>query len=89
MPTFEEGDRRIDLPEGLTPEEERAVVMALERYFVQESPKPSPWVLQSRIDNVGIGRLQARKYARDPWESPRGAHVRFGVAPVHGRSDVR
>jgi len=40
---FETDDgRKIDVPEGLTPEEERAVLMALERYFVAENPKPAP-----------------------------------------------
>ena len=29
------GDRRFELPEGLSPAEERAVITALERYFVQ------------------------------------------------------
>ena len=42
--------RFIELPEGLTSEEERAILTALERYFQQESPKPNTWVLQGRID---------------------------------------
>ena len=68
-PTRDEGERRITLPEGLSPEEDRAILMALERYFVAESPKPSPWVLQGRIDATGRGRaavppLRARTVAR-------------------------
>ena len=39
-----DGERSFDLPEGLAPEDERAILTALERYFLQESPKPAPWV---------------------------------------------
>jgi hypothetical protein len=56
-----DGERSFDLPDGLTPEDERAILIALERYFLQESPKPAPWVLQGRIDATGLGALQARK----------------------------
>jgi hypothetical protein len=83
-----DGERTFDLPEGLTPEEERAILTALERYFLQESPKPAPWVLQGRIDSTGLGALQARKLSREPWVV-RAAFARRGVAPVHGRGDVR
>jgi hypothetical protein len=38
-----DAERRFDLPDGLTPEEERAILTALERYFLRESPKPAPW----------------------------------------------
>ena len=83
-----DGDRTFDLPDGLTPEEERAILTALERYFLQESPKPAPWVLQGRIDSTGLGALQARKLSREPWVI-RAAFARRGVAPVLGRGDVR
>ncbi len=39
MPIRDEGERRFELPDGLTPEEERAILMALERYFIAESPR--------------------------------------------------
>ncbi|MEO8424009.1 MAG: hypothetical protein ABI595_08860 [Actinomycetota bacterium] len=83
-----DGERRFDLPGGLTPEDERAILTALERYFLQESPKPAPWVLQGRIDATGLGALQARKLSREPW-AVRAVFARRGVAPVNGRSDVR
>ena len=86
---FETDDgRKIDIPGGLTPEEERAVLMALERYFVAENPKPAPWVLQGRIDATGIGALQARKLSREPW-AVRAVFARRGVASLLGRGDVR
>jgi len=84
-----DGDRRLEIPEGLSPAEERAILMALERYFLQESPKPTPWVLQGRVDATGLGALQVRKLAREPWTGVRAAFARRGVAPVHGRGDVR
>ena len=84
-----DGDRRLEIPEGLSPAEERAILMALERYFLQESPKPTPWVLQGRVDATGLGALQVRKLAREPWAGVRAAFARRGVAPVNGRGDVR
>jgi hypothetical protein len=81
--------RAIELPEGLTPEEERAILTALERYFVQESPKPNPWVLQGRLEATGMGKLQVRRYAREPWHRQQAPFARTGVASLHGRSDVR
>ena len=89
MGTIDEGGRRFELPDGLSPEAERAILMALERYFVQESPKPMPWVLQGRIEATGYGRLQVRKYAREPWHGQVAPHARYGVEPMHGRGDVR
>jgi hypothetical protein len=80
---------RFELPDGLSPEEERAILMALERYLLQESPKPMPWVLQGRVEAVGLGQLQVRKLARDPWTEVRAPFARPGVATVVGRGDVR
>ena len=80
---------RFELPEGLAPEEERAVITALERYFVHESPHPTPWVLAGRLDATGVGALQGRRYMEEPWGSPqRHVFVRPGVPPLHGRGDA-
>ncbi len=87
--TLGQGEHRFEIPDGLAPEEERAILMALERYFLQESYKPTPWVLQGRIEATGLGRLQVRRYARDPWAGPQAAHARTGVPPMQGRGDVR
>lgn len=81
-------DRTLELPDGLTPEEERAILVALERYFLQESPKPAAWVLQGRLEATGLGGLQARRYAHEPWHGHPVEFSRKGVAPVNGRSDV-
>ncbi|HYF11809.1 MAG TPA: hypothetical protein VEC09_05865 [Actinomycetota bacterium] len=80
---------RFELPDDLTPAEERAVIRALERYFAQESPHPHPWVLAGRIAASGLGSLQARHYTDAPWEVGTYApFARRGVPPMHGRSDV-
>ena len=82
-------ERRIELPDDITVDEERAILMALERYFSAESPKPNPWVLQGRIDATGYGALQVRKYAREPWHGNKAEFARKGVPPAHGRGDQR
>jgi hypothetical protein len=83
-----EDDRRFELPDGLSPEDERAALMALERYFVEENPKPAPWVLQGRIEATGFGALQVRRFAREPWHGQWVEFARKGVPPMHGRGDV-
>jgi hypothetical protein len=85
----DESERRFELPEGLSSAEERAILMALERYFVRENPKPAPWVLQGRIEATGLGALQARRWAREPWHGQWVEFARKGVPPVEGRGDVR
>ncbi len=84
-------DGRFELPEGLSREEERAILAALERYFLQESPHPHPWVLAGRMDATGQGALQTRRLTDAPWRIPaRRAFSRRGLAPpLHGRGDAQ
>lgn len=83
-------DRRIELPTGLSTDQERAVISALERHFLRESPHPNTWVLAGRLEAIGIGALQARRYAEEPWTATAGApFLRVGVPPFHGRGDAR
>ncbi len=78
-------DRRFEVPIGLTREEERAIVLALERYFLH----PDPWVLAGRLEATGYGALQARRHMDTAWGLPsRAAFTRQGVPPVHGRGDA-
>jgi hypothetical protein len=80
--------RRYELPEGLTPEEERTVIAALERYFSADGQEPDRWVLAGRLDATGLGVLQARRFAKGAWG--RAAHVTFTRpgTPMHfGRGD--
>jgi hypothetical protein len=89
MATGGDGERRFELPDDLEPGDERAILMALERFFSAENPKPAPWVLQGRIDATGVGALQVRRYAREPWHGQWVEFARKGVPPLHGRGDVR
>jgi hypothetical protein len=82
------GERRFELPDDLAPEQERAIIRALERYFARESPHPHPWVLAGRIGATGLGALQARRYTDSPWDVGTYApFARRGVPPTTGRSD--
>jgi len=82
-------DRRFELPGDLTPDEERAIIRALERYFAQESPHPQPWVLAGRIAATGFGALQARHHTDTPWHRFRDVpFARKGVPPQAGRGDA-
>jgi hypothetical protein len=46
-------------------------------------------VLQGRVDAIGVGVLQVRRFARQPWTGVRAPFVRYGVPPAHGRGDAR
>ena len=73
----------------VTPEQERAIIRALERYFARESPHPNPWVLAGRVQATGLGTLQARRYTDAPWETSKlQAFARPGIPPMHGRGDA-
>ncbi len=83
-------DRRFELPDGLSQQEQRAILVALERYLLQESPHPDPWVLAGRLEATGCGALQARRYLERAWRLPeRAPFVRPGVPSAAGRGDVR
>jgi hypothetical protein len=89
MTSGTDGERRFELPDGIDTADERAVLMALERYFSAENPRPAAWVLQGRIDATGFGALQVRRFAREPWHGQWVEFARKGVPPMHGRGDVR
>ena len=76
----------FELPEGLPPEEERAVVAALERYFEQRDARPGPWTMAGRIEATRDGVLQARRALRRAWATP-APFARFGTEPISGRGD--
>jgi len=81
---------RFELPGGLSPAEERAIIAALERYFAPGDPGPSPWALAGRLDATGLGALQARRQSGDAWRmGARSAFARHGVPPFTGRGDAR
>ena len=84
---FETDDgRKIDVPEGLTLEEERAVFMA------QILERLSDFVLDANLLVHALDRGQRfgrGRVALEPWHGQWVEFARKGVAPVHGRSDVQ
>lgn len=82
--------RDFEIPSGLGDDERRTLLDALERHFAAENPLPSPWVLAGRLDALGVGALQARRWREVPWlgavDRP---FMRTGVASMHGRGDTR
>ena len=81
--------RRFELPGGLRPEEERAIIAALERYFEGEEYGPDPWAFAGRLDATGTGALQSRSVGGAWRRAGRSAFARPGVAPFAGRGDAR
>jgi hypothetical protein len=81
---------RYELPDGVSPEEERAIIAALERHLEDRGARPNPWALAGRIEATGQGTLQARRRLRDPWRSAARAHfIRPGTESIRGRGDAK
>jgi hypothetical protein len=82
-------DYRFELPDGLGPDEERAVIAALERYFDRGADEPNAWALAGRVDATGQGSLQTRRLAPGAWQrAARGPFARLGVDSYVGRGDA-
>jgi hypothetical protein len=77
---------RYELPEGLLPEEERAVIAALERHFEERDGRPGAWTMAGRIEATRDGVLQSRKLFRTPWATA-APFARRGTEPIRGRGD--
>lgn len=75
-----------EIPENLSPEEERAIIVALERYLDERDARPSPWALAGRIEAAREGTLQSRRSMRRPWLSP-FPFAHYGTEPIRGRGD--
>jgi hypothetical protein len=81
---------RYQLPPGISPEEERAIVAALEQYFGAGKVRPSPWALAGRTEALSLGALQVRYQSAHPWNETRlNPYTRRGTEPRVGRSDAR
>ena len=88
---MEGDDRTFELPEGLSPEEERAILTALERYLMQESPKPDPVGApgSDRRDRASAGCRSVATRASPGTGRPRSSHAaacrRCTAAATSGR----
>jgi hypothetical protein len=80
---------RFELPQDLTPEEERIVLAALEHALGTRRPGLSPWVVAGRVENMRMGVLQARRYVETPWALRSGPWARRSTTSLRGRGDAR
>lgn len=81
---------RYDLPPGLTAEEQRAIVAALDEYLGYGSMRPGPWMLVGRAEALGLGALQIRNQSVRPWlETMAGPYTRKGIESRVGRGDAK
>jgi hypothetical protein len=81
---------RYELPPDLSPEEERAVIAALEEALGGRREARSPWAVQGRVEALRLGSLQARRDVPDAWRLRGSApFARRGTAPHVGRGDAR
>jgi hypothetical protein len=80
---------RYELPGGLSDEEQRAVIAALERHFAERDARPNAWAMAGRMEGVREGTLQSRRYLRDPWSAAaRAVFAKRGTEPISGRGDT-
>lgn len=81
---------RYDLPPGISPQEQRAILAAMEQYFGAGGARPSPWALAGRTEALGLGALQVRHQSDRPWNEARlRSFTRRGSEPRVGRGDAR
>jgi hypothetical protein len=81
---------RYELPPGITPEEERAIIAALDQYFGTSRVRPAAWALAGRAEALGLGALQIRFQSLRPWNDTRlKPYTRRGTEPRVGRGDAK
>jgi hypothetical protein len=81
---------RYRLPDDLTPQEERAVLAALEEAFGSVRQRPSAWALAGRVEAVRLGALQARRETGERWTLRANVpFARKGTTPLVGRGDAK
>ena len=80
---------RYQLPPGLSAEEERAIIAALDEYFGAGAVRPDPWALAGRAEALRLGALQIRHQSMQPWgDGSRIPFTRRGTQPRSGRADA-
>jgi hypothetical protein len=80
---------RYQLPPGISAEEERAIVAALDEYFGAGAVRPDPWALAGRAEALRLGALQLRHQSMRPWGGAWSLpFTRRGTEPLSGRGDA-
>ena len=81
--------RRYELPDDITPEQERVAIAALDRALDAGTRTASPWALAGRADALRLGALGVRHQA--PGWTFKGyvPFTRRGTAPLVGRGDAK
>jgi hypothetical protein len=81
---------RYEVPPDLSPEEERAVLAALERAFRTSRGKSSVWAMAGRVEALRLGALQARRQAEGSWALRGGVpFASRGTPRLLGRGDAK
>jgi hypothetical protein len=81
---------RYDLPANLSPDEERAVIAALERLLDPSRDRPSPWTSAGRSEALRLGGLQVRGHGQDTWRLRGRTPFTRGAPPtLAGRGDAK
>ena len=81
---------KYELPADLSPEEERAVIEALEGILGARRGRPGPWALAGRAEALRMGALQVRRDTDRPWTFKGGvAFARGGTPRMIGRGDAK
>jgi hypothetical protein len=80
---------RIELPPDLPSRERAAALRAVEEYLARENPRPNPWMLAGRATVLGLGALQIRHGARNPWEARFHPFSPLAPETMMGRGDAK
>jgi hypothetical protein len=81
---------RYELPPDLSPDEERAVIAALERLLDVGRGRPSAWVSAGRTEALRLGGLQVRRQSDGAWRLRGRTSFARGAPPdLAGRGDAK
>jgi hypothetical protein len=81
---------RYELPPDVDPQQEQAILAALEEYERFASVRPSPWALSGRAEGLSLGALQTRHQSLSPWTETRlNPYTRRGTETRMGRGDSK
>lgn len=80
---------RVEVPSNVSPRERAAIEAAVAAYVAADNRRPNPWMLAGRATALGLGALQIRHAARQPWDAR--FHPFSPVAPetMMGRGDSK